>query len=1103
MITCDVEARLGTRGGQIIVNSNIHIVCPHCGFSKEVHPEKVPQGNVRVTCPKCRQAFPLHPFLSAGVAPEVPHLDSPPNGSQPFAPLSVAALSVEQGGARAKRTLLFFVFLIIVLLGVRLWADSKMRSVPFPNLIAVSECEVAVTWGEDIYFLDHAGKVLRTLNIPAGVVPTQLKYVGNELWLGDYAGKTVKRLRNDAFETVIDGSGRFHGAFKFAVDPEAGQIFVVDSANHQVLSFGMDGRNVGSFGSVGKGEGELLFPNTVVFDPQGRLLIVNTNAGRVDMFERSGAFVGTAVHVRTEGMYRYPTFLAQAGDRLVLLLTVDLRETKVQMYDSGGKYVGELQPTKPLREAGDIAALAGRVLVSDNKERKVYAFSADTLACQGPFSVELETLGNEALELETLYRNLANGALLALIGCLLPVILLYVQVRRNELKAITASDLNRVIPPEALWTSGVDRRTMISGAAILAICPLLLAGVLPLSRISFPAAFVLLLAAVVCGVAGWLVLVVKSGYGNPAREKPLSRLLKLSYGKVVRLLLPGERIQVLTAAKLTLLSNRTALLLCTDRRLLVMDLSVESSGIRQIGYGDIATAALEPITFPSSLFNIVLGNNAFGLSLTLKEQADKPVVTFAAEDRHLLERLRRFVDGRTAGTRLGVAVLCDSCYKPAGPDGCPACAAARRENWKPLVLSLLYPGFGQFYSRELMHGTIACSLFSAGIVCLTVPAIKIMNRSAEVTSWDAHAIGQNVAGMLFIYTVSCIDADLKGRKGRKLFSSATGDVVRMWLKEKMKDLQPSWKNRLIELVPGVAHALAGKYRRAMLFLIPLAYLLWTACWSLLVDAWYYEEPVGLYFFSFASVLVCTLWAGMNIDGIRRLEQRPPLPITGRSMLSLLAKPLVTFAGAFVAQLLFEIVIFADPAVSEAIASPLEQLGLLLGRERSLSLGARMFLGWGGAVMALCAVMAREAGKSRMDVVKDASVGFIGGVACWILSNILLDGVVGSMVLMPVLFGPLVGIFLFRRFRDTGISALLVPAVVAGTVIGHTASVLAVELMFALRRLGLGDHNTLAFMVAIPAYFMHLSYLVLHATMSRKGRESGYEVNLEPTAQGQL
>ena len=35
------------------------VSCPHCGFAKEVPPDKVPVGVVKVTCPSCKESFPF------------------------------------------------------------------------------------------------------------------------------------------------------------------------------------------------------------------------------------------------------------------------------------------------------------------------------------------------------------------------------------------------------------------------------------------------------------------------------------------------------------------------------------------------------------------------------------------------------------------------------------------------------------------------------------------------------------------------------------------------------------------------------------------------------------------------------------------------------------------------------------------------------------------------------------------------------------------------------------------------------------------------------------------------------------------------------------
>lgn len=37
------------------------LTCPHCGFSREIDPARIPPGPVRVTCPQCREGFEFHP----------------------------------------------------------------------------------------------------------------------------------------------------------------------------------------------------------------------------------------------------------------------------------------------------------------------------------------------------------------------------------------------------------------------------------------------------------------------------------------------------------------------------------------------------------------------------------------------------------------------------------------------------------------------------------------------------------------------------------------------------------------------------------------------------------------------------------------------------------------------------------------------------------------------------------------------------------------------------------------------------------------------------------------------------------------------------------
>jgi hypothetical protein len=1071
----------------------VKITCPHCGFTRDIPSELVPKKEVQVTCPKCKQRFPLstgrqsddeitmlRQIMPDPVPEAVVPLQPPPKSTnastetpdsqlatEPFQKPSIAEKSLHQGGVSSRTVLLIFVLIIAILVGIRLWADGKKRSVPFPNFIATSVQGVAVSWGQDIYFLDHAGKVVRKQSLPQDVILTQIKFVGDELWIANYAKKNIQRLRNNNLETVVNGAGRFRGAFKFVVDIPAGRIFVTDASNHKVHVFSTDGRLLDSFGNEGKGPAELMFPNTIAFDSDGNLLIVNTNTHRIDVFARDGKFIKSFAKVEEIAYYRFPTLLAQVGDKVAFLLTVDLREAKVIMYGSDGRYLGELVPPKHIHESGDVAAWEGNVLVSDNKERKVYRFSADSLAYMGPFSTELDALGAEASRLESRYTAIAKGALIALLVSFIPVLFIYLRIRRRELKKIETTDFSRLVSPEGLWTVDLNRKKMAFAMVMLVIALLFMFGGITNLR-GQPVLTLALYTSALISIVAAIHLITVSGYANPARKETLERLVKFFYKKAEGILCPGECLEGCTAVRLRGLNNHIVLLLLTNRRLLICDISDMRSGIRQLGYGDIAATALKPVKPSSKLLPGLLKDRNFSLSLRLKDGVGETVLQFSGSDRLLIDRIRLYLeDKRIKGESLGCSMLCDTCFRPVGADGCIFCAQSKKNDWKPLVLSLIYPGLGQFYNRELVRGTVNSALFTAGILILTMPVTKMMDRSAEFTSQDVNFVAQYVAALLFLYVVSFLDADQVGRKGRKLFSAATGSALGNWLRNRVAVMEPFRRKLFVELVPGVAHAMAGKYRRVFLFFIPFSYLFWTVGWSLMLIVSGHSGSIDYPIFEFGSALASVLCIVMTIDGTRMLNQeRLPIRITIGCCLTLLSLPLITLATGFLAQLLQEKIVEVNPILREAI-----HLSFLPGT----------FLGWGSAIMAMFGAISLQGKESKPAIVRASIVGFLGGIACWTICKTALDGVTGSLLLLPVLFGSVVGLFTFIYFRKTGASPLLVPAIMSGAVVGSLCSIFSSPLLFNLRPL-LGSGATRIFMVAFPAYFMHLAYLLMSKAM---------------------
>jgi len=760
--------------------ADVHISCPKCGLSKDVAVERIPANAVQVTCPSCKHRFPLpggnlHEAADAKPGAVDDQRSAAACLSQaptiPTAASTLNDMSLQQGGTRAKSLLLFFLLLVFVLVGLRIWAEGKKRDVPFPNFITTSAQAVAVSWGEDVILLDHAGKVTGRQRLPKGSMLTQLLYVDDELWLADHSSNSIQRLRNGSWESVVNGGDRFRGAFKFAVDQKSGEIFVADSSNHTIHQFRTDGSYIRSFGREGKQAGELKFPNSILFDQDGNLIIVNTNCFRIDLFSRQGEFLKTIANVEAVNDYKYPTLLAKVGERFAFLHTIDLRQAVIMLYGNDGHPIGQLQPRQRIDEAGDLAAWDGKVLVTENKLRKVFFFSADDQSYLGPFSRELDDLGKEANRLEARYASLSKYALIALLACCLPVFYLYYQTRQNVERQLETVDCGSIVSPAAILGVATDRKKLALAALVLIISVLFSLSCIP-SLKSNPSLMPLLMLVNAFFTLLLIRFLMESGIANPSRKEQVEKLVRAASSTLAQMLAAGERVEICTALQRNIYLKQPSLLLLTTQRLVLIDFAaLRPSGYCQLGYGDIAGVMLEPAKIGINRLNRMLKTEMFRLKLTLRPPADASPLLLAGVGSLVLEQIKRLLEEKCReGARLGYAQLCTQCFRPLAADGCSHCRQIKNNDWKPLLLSLLYPGLGQFYNREIRKGCVLSVLFTIGILSLTEPLTQILSRSSETSHAVLIQIVYFLLVMAVLYIGAIADADLVGRQGRQLFS---------------------------------------------------------------------------------------------------------------------------------------------------------------------------------------------------------------------------------------------------------------------------------------------------------------------------------------------
>lgn len=113
------------------------------------------------------------------------------------------------------------------------------------------------------------------------------------------------------------------------------KLYVADSGNHRVSVFALDGKFERALGRRGFGDGELLAPNDVAVDLEGRVYVADLGNQRVVRFEKDGAFGKSWGGLGPySGLFHAPTGIAERGGRVFV---ADRDNHRVQVFDRDGK----------------------------------------------------------------------------------------------------------------------------------------------------------------------------------------------------------------------------------------------------------------------------------------------------------------------------------------------------------------------------------------------------------------------------------------------------------------------------------------------------------------------------------------------------------------------------------------------------------------------------------------------------------------------------------------------------------------------------------------------------------------------------------------------
>ena len=255
-------------------------------------------------------------------------------------------------GSRQQQALAaVMILLLLVCIGLRLWALSEVQTIRSPDNVESNGSAVCLHMNKSLYLLTPAGKIFQRLELSKFGInrePADIQLLrNNDILIGDLEKGDILRCSGADFSCRRIGPAdnyRIAENFRFLADEERNMLFISDTNNHKLLVQDMEG----TYLSVAETGTNIGYPNDMTFDAEGRLWLADTRNSRVlafDAGERSASYAGKVIETAALTVPP-PVSGPDAGDLRKML--EELGAKKQQMKD-------DLIRTRPLALSWDSA----------------------------------------------------------------------------------------------------------------------------------------------------------------------------------------------------------------------------------------------------------------------------------------------------------------------------------------------------------------------------------------------------------------------------------------------------------------------------------------------------------------------------------------------------------------------------------------------------------------------------------------------------------------------------------------------------------------------------------------------------------------------------
>ncbi len=162
-----------------------------------------------------------------------------------------------------------------------------------------------------------------------------------------------------------------------AIEPESGDIYLVDTAQHQILVFDSSGELINRFGKHGILAGQFNYP-TMISQRYGTLFVTDSLNYRIQLFDLDGEYLSSFGEAgQSSGYQARPKGVATDADGNIYV--VDSLLNNVQLFDASGRYLmtvgeqGQL-PGQFWLPTGIFISPQQKIYVADSHNRRVQVF---------------------------------------------------------------------------------------------------------------------------------------------------------------------------------------------------------------------------------------------------------------------------------------------------------------------------------------------------------------------------------------------------------------------------------------------------------------------------------------------------------------------------------------------------------------------------------------------------------------------------------------------------------------------------------------------------------------------------------------------------------